>query len=92
LGTPHAGSSFTNWGTIIAKAFQPLGSNPSILDEVAYDSASLLDLHREFMSVVGDNLQVINFFEQRKTCIFSVWFFQWNDFVSAVARGTWGEL
>lgn len=92
LGTPHAGSSFTNWGTIIAKALEPLGSNVSILDEVAYDSASLLDLHREFTSVIGDNIRVVNFFEQRKVCLLRVWFLQWNAFVSIMGRKTWAAI
>jgi hypothetical protein len=92
LGTPHAGSNFTSWGTIIAKALGPLGSNSSILDEVAYDSTSLLDLHRDFTSVMGDNIRVVNFFEQRKVCLFKVWFLQWNDFVSIMVRKTWVEI
>jgi hypothetical protein len=29
----------------------------------------MLDLHREFVAVSGDDLRVVNFFEERKTCI-----------------------
>jgi len=82
LGTPHRGSSFSKWGTAIARALKPLGSNPSILDELAYDSVSLLDLHRDFMPVAEDGLRVINFFEQRKTPIWRIWFVRWEKFVS----------
>ncbi|KAI9765373.1 MAG: hypothetical protein M1840_007453 [Geoglossum simile] len=67
LGTPHRGSSFSRWGSIIAWALQPLGSNPLLIQEVAYDSEFLLDLHRELVGSSKDKLRVINFFEARKT-------------------------
>jgi hypothetical protein len=67
---------------VIARALQPVGSNPSILGELAYDSVSLLDLHREFVAVAGDGLRVVNFFEERKICVLKVWFIQWVAFVS----------
>jgi hypothetical protein len=82
LGTPHSGSSFSTLGSIIAQALQPLGSNPSILAEVAYDSMPLLDLHRDFIVTTKDRLQVVNFFEQRKIRILKLWFIQWEKFVS----------
>lgn len=83
LGTPHRGSSFSRWGTLISRALQPLGSNPSILAELAYDSVSLLDLHREFIAATGNNgLRVVNFFEQRKTRLLKTWIFQWEEWVS----------
>ena len=82
LGTPHRGSSFSRWGTLISRALQPLGSNPSILGELAYDSVSLLDLHREFMDVTSDGLRVVNFFEERKTRLLKTWIVQWEKFVS----------
>ncbi|KAI9777909.1 MAG: hypothetical protein M1816_004381 [Peltula sp. TS41687] len=80
LGTPHRGSSFTRWGTLIARALQPIGSNPSILGELAYDSISLLDLHKEFVAVTGDGLRVVNFFEERKTSVLKLWFVRWGAF------------
>jgi hypothetical protein len=86
LGTPHFGSSFTTWGALWARVLGPLGSNPSILDELAYDSVRLFDLHREFTMAVGDNLRVINFFEERETRILKVWFFGWNKIVSQRRR------
>jgi hypothetical protein len=61
---------------------RPLGSNPSIADELEYDSARLLDLHREFMTTIADNLRVVNFFETRETNLLKAWFFRWNQFVS----------
>ena len=69
-------------GATLAKVLRPLGSNPSIVDELAYDSLRLLDLHREFTTAFGDDLRVVNFFEQRETNILKVWFFQWKIFVS----------
>ena len=72
MGTPHRGLSFSTWGNIAARALQPLGLNPSLLQEVAYDSISLLDLHEEFKNAVSDKLQVVNFYEQRKTRILKV--------------------
>jgi hypothetical protein len=59
-----------------------LGSNPSLLEEVAYDSLPLLDLDEEFASAASGNLRVVNFFEQRKTRLLKVWFIQWDAFVS----------
>ncbi|KAI9789841.1 MAG: hypothetical protein M1816_005758 [Peltula sp. TS41687] len=96
LGTPHRGSSFTRWGTLIARALQPIGSNPSILAELAYDSVSLFDLHREFVKVTGYGLRVVkvvNFFEERKTSVLKLWFIQWGAFCvpeqSATYEGTY---
>ncbi|KAF2730807.1 hypothetical protein EJ04DRAFT_30403 [Polyplosphaeria fusca] len=80
LGTPHRGSSFSTWGSIVARVLQPLGSNPLLLQEIAYDSLSLLDLDDEFENVVGGKLRVVNFFEQRKTRILKAWFIQWDEF------------
>jgi hypothetical protein len=61
---------------------RPLGSNPSIVDELEYDSARLLDLHREFIMTIADDLRVVNFYETRETNLLKVWFFRWNKFVS----------
>ncbi|KAI9777310.1 MAG: hypothetical protein M1816_004798 [Peltula sp. TS41687] len=80
LGTPHRGSSFTRWGTLFAKALQPIESNPSILAELVYDSVSLFDLHREFVKVTGDGLRVVNFVKERKTSVLKLWFIQWEAF------------
>jgi hypothetical protein len=82
LGTPHRGSSFSILGSIIARALQPLGSDPYMLAEVAYDSTPLLDLHREFVDFAKDRLPVVKFFEQRKTRVLKLWFIQWEEFVS----------
>jgi hypothetical protein len=71
---------------VIAGLLQPLGSNPSILAELAYDSVSLLDLHREFVAAAGNVSCVINFFEERKTPILKLWFFQWGEFVSSPTK------
>ncbi|KAL9579751.1 MAG: hypothetical protein Q9203_006566, partial [Teloschistes exilis] len=79
LGTPHRGSNFSVWGSIAARALQPLGSNPSLLQEVAYDSLLLQDLHEEFENVIGNKLRAIKFYEQRKTQILKVWFIQWEE-------------
>jgi hypothetical protein len=49
---------------------------------MTYDSVHLLDLHKEFENAIGDKLQVVNFFEQRKTRLLKVWFIQWEEFVS----------
>ncbi|KAI4087290.1 MAG: hypothetical protein L6R37_008337 [Teloschistes peruensis] len=84
LGTPHRGSSFSAWGSIAARALQPLGSNPSLLQEVAYDSLLLQDLHEEFENVIGNKLRAINFYEQRKTQILKVWFIQWEEWMQCV--------
>jgi hypothetical protein len=67
---------------LIARALQPLGSNPSILGGLAYDSVSLLDLHREFVAATRDGLRVVNFFEERKTRLLKAWIVQWEEFVS----------
>jgi hypothetical protein len=87
LGTPHTGSSFSRWGTAAAKFLQPLGSNPLIVSEVTYDSLRLLELHREFTVASGDDVRVVNFFEQRKANIFKAWIFQWSEVVSRRPTG-----
>lgn len=65
-----------------SKMPRPLVSNPAILEELAYDSFVLLDLHRAFEAVWGEDQQVVNFFEERRTRIWKVWFWQWDEFVS----------
>jgi hypothetical protein len=52
------------------------------LAEVEYDSTSLLDLHRTFIGAVDNDLQVVNFFEERPTDVLRFWFFKWREFVS----------
>ena len=81
LGTPLRGSSFSSFGRVIANALRPLGSNPSILEELAYDSLFLQDLHHNFASLSND-LQVVNFFEKRKTRLFKAWVVQWDEYES----------
>ncbi|KAK4652120.1 hypothetical protein QC762_0099710 [Podospora pseudocomata] len=80
LGTPHRGTSFGLWGWLAAKGLQPLGSNPSILADLEYDSFSLHDLHKDFMAVAPDDLRVFNFFEKRPTCILRLWFVRLERF------------
>ncbi|RYP91980.1 hypothetical protein DL770_001901 [Monosporascus sp. CRB-9-2] len=87
LGTPHRGSTFSALGSVIARALQPLGSNPSILHEVAYDSLSLLDMQDDFIYAITDELQVVNFFELRKTRLLKVWFLQWEEFSARYPGG-----
>ncbi|KAF1835030.1 hypothetical protein BDW02DRAFT_579114 [Decorospora gaudefroyi] len=67
-------------GSQIWRTEEPLGSNPLLLQEVAYDTLPLQDLHEEFESVRSEQLQVVNFFEQRKTRLFKVWFWLWEEF------------
>lgn len=87
LGTPHRGSSFTRLGRLAALALRPLGSDASLLAEVDYDSEFLLDLQRMFEGLVADDVHVVNFFEQRPTRLFKIWFIVWEQFVSAPATG-----
>lgn len=82
LGTPHRGTSFGPWGRLAAFALQPLGSNPLILADLEYDSVVLSDLHEHFISSARDDLQVVNFYEQRRLCLLQLWFFRWQIFVS----------
>lgn len=86
LGTPHRGSKFTNLGRAAAWTLQPLGSNPSIFEGLAYDSLSLQDLHRDFIKSCRDDLYLLNFFEERKTRHFKAWLIQWDDYVSRCRR------
>ncbi|KAK4661301.1 uncharacterized protein QC763_0115120 [Podospora pseudopauciseta] len=80
LGTPHRGTSFGLWGWLAAKGLQPLGSNPSILADLEYDSFSLYDLHKDFMAVAPHDLRVFNFFEKRPTRILRLWFVRLERF------------
>ncbi|KAI9658004.1 MAG: hypothetical protein M1821_002664 [Bathelium mastoideum] len=78
LGTPHRGSSFSTLGWLAALGLQPLGSNPSLIAEVEYDSIPLLDLHRHFVKVISSDVIVVNFFEQRPSLILKLWFYRWQ--------------
>ncbi|CAI6226687.1 unnamed protein product [Periconia digitata] len=80
LGTPHRGSHFSAWGNVFVRLLQPLGSNPLLLGEVVYDALPLSDLHRDFENVLSENVEVINFYETRKTRILKVWFYQWEEY------------
>ncbi|KAJ5899177.1 hypothetical protein N7495_003921 [Penicillium taxi] len=80
LGTPHRGSSFGPWGWLAASALKPLGSNPLILANLEYDSVFLSDLHESFIASIHDDLQVVNFFEQRPLRLLRLWFIQWQIF------------
>jgi hypothetical protein len=84
LGTPHRGSSFTRLGYLAALFLRPLGSNPSLITEVEYDSESLLNLQEKFENTLPDDLRVVNFYEQRPTRILSFWFLSWEEFVSSI--------
>lgn len=88
LGTPHRGSHFSTRGSFAARLLQPLGSNPFLLEEVAYDSLPLQDLHTDFENIVGESLKVVNFFETRKTRILKIWFYQWEEMVSEALLST----
>lgn len=81
LGTPHVGSKAIKWGTRIAKALQPIGSNPSIVRELAYSSVPIRDLHRDFVAVANDRVQIVNIFETRKSRSIRFWFIQWDILV-----------
>ncbi|KAF4547236.1 Hypothetical protein D9617_51g089000 [Elsinoe fawcettii] len=78
MGTPHRGSSFTQLGKRFAQLLRPLGSNPSLLAEIDYDSPGLLDMNSAFAKFGGNDLAVVNFFEQRKTTIFRFWIFKYQ--------------
>lgn len=82
LGTPHRGTRFGPWGRLAAFALQPLGSNTLILANLEYDSVVLSDLHEHFISSTRDDLQVVNFYEQRPLRLVQLWCFQWEQFVS----------
>ncbi|KAF2003883.1 hypothetical protein P154DRAFT_519784 [Amniculicola lignicola CBS 123094] len=92
LGTPHRGSSFSTWGSIAARALQPLGSNPLLLQEVVYDSLSLRDLHEGFENALSNKLQVVNFYEQRKTRILKLWFLQWEEWCVREQSATYSKV
>ncbi|KAF6806669.1 Kinesin light chain 5, partial [Colletotrichum plurivorum] len=83
LGTPHHGTSFGKWGWMFAQVLRPLGSNPSILADLGGDAFPLLDLHEHFVNTTRDGLHIFNFYEQRPTPLFRLWFFRWQEFRSA---------
>ena len=66
LDTPHFGSKIVKWATIIAKALQPIESNPSIIRDLAYDSIPIKNLHRDFVAVTNNRVRIVNIFEKRK--------------------------
>ncbi|KAJ5123879.1 uncharacterized protein N7515_007704 [Penicillium bovifimosum] len=89
LGTPHRGTSFGPWGRLAALALQPLGSNPLILANLEYDSVVLSDLHESFISSIRDDLQVVNFYEQRPLCLLRLGFFRWQMFCVSERSATY---
>jgi hypothetical protein len=59
-----------------------------LLEEVAYDSLPLKDLQTDFEEATSENLQVVNFYERRKTQILKIWFYQWEEMVSEALSST----
>ena len=53
-----------------------------ILADLEYDSVVLSDLHDYFISSIRDDVQVVNFYEQRPICLFQLGLFRWQIFVS----------
>jgi hypothetical protein len=49
--------------------------------EIGYDLESLRNLHTHFVDITGESLNVVNFFEQRETTIFKIWFYHWRALV-----------
>ena len=70
LGTPHRGSNFATHGRLLAKILCVLGSSPLVLEGLHDRAYGLKDLHSEFISTYARHLDVVNFFEERKTCFF----------------------
>ena len=85
LGTPHRGSNFTTFGSLIASCLRPIGADASILRELDYDSTYLHDLHTHFVRVVKHErdafTQVFNMFEQRPTVMVRCGTLQWAQLV-----------
>ncbi|KAL5000887.1 hypothetical protein BDV10DRAFT_199813 [Aspergillus recurvatus] len=92
LGTPHRGSNFSRWGKTVAGLLSPLSSNSSILGELTYDSLSLQDLHDNFTKAVKNVQSITNFYEQRKSRILKVWWFQWEEFCVQQQSATFPDL
>jgi triacylglycerol esterase/lipase EstA (alpha/beta hydrolase family) len=82
MGTPHRGSDITQWGQLTARALQILGSNPSVFEGLQYDAVSLKNLHTEFIGAYGQNIGIVNVFEERRTQFFRFGFIKWESFVS----------
>lgn len=57
-------------------------SNQAIVANLAYDSKELLDLHSQFSKIVGDDLKIFNFHEERKVKVLPLPFFPWKQWVS----------
>ncbi|KFA81586.1 hypothetical protein S40288_09615 [Stachybotrys chartarum IBT 40288] len=68
-----------SYGGLVVKQALPLGSNPIILANLEYVTASLLDLHRAFTGTTRDNWHVYKFFEQRPTRILRLWLIRWQQ-------------
>ncbi|KAL8690234.1 MAG: hypothetical protein Q9218_004272 [Villophora microphyllina] len=79
LGTPHRGSRFSSWGSKLAYVLRPRGANHEVLLEIAYDSSFLRRLHNDFVRL-WEHLKVFNYFEQRPTSVFKLWFWQEDSF------------
>lgn len=77
----------TRLGSIFAKVLQPLGSDQSIILELAYDSAPLRDLHQDFVDASANEFRVVNFYEERRTRLIKFWVLSWNEFVGRSRLG-----
>ena len=59
------------------------GSNSLVLESLRDRAYGLKDLHSDFISTFGGRIHVVNFFEERKTCLLKFGLFRWEDYVSA---------
>ncbi|CAK7237004.1 hypothetical protein SBRCBS47491_009829 [Sporothrix bragantina] len=78
LGTPHRGSDGSYIGWLVAQALRPLGSSVFLLGLLEYDSPVLLDLHRDFVNIIGHDCRIINVYELLKSQVFGLKNFGWK--------------
>ena len=82
IGTPHRGSDYAWFGWLFARTLWFLDSHPGILEGLHYDALFLRDLHSEFISAFGTQVQIINLFEERKAVWFHIWGYRcWTGYV-----------
>jgi hypothetical protein len=66
LGTPHRGSKYASWGTIVSSLAQTtlLDSNRRILEALQLHDGVLDGIHQRFVNVVGDSDIQIHSFQE----------------------------
>lgn len=89
LGTPHQGSNTAALGVSLANISKVFGfeGDATLMEALRSGSDKLLDIVHQFMMFVNHNsIDIVNFFEQKKTRYGAKWGAGFNEMVSDSSR------